>query len=73
MLFIYSRNPELYKLAMDFIYGDKMIAFAKAIDNTFGKGFFERLMYISSHKEARKLLKDLSPQNPGFVKRFFAG
>lgn len=37
---IYQWNPELFRFACDFIYGDKMTVFAKAVNSTFGEGFF---------------------------------
>jgi hypothetical protein len=40
MRLVYQRNPELFGLARDFIYGDKMTVFAKQVDLTFEKGFF---------------------------------
>jgi hypothetical protein len=60
MLSIFSRNPELYKLAIDFVYGDKMLPFARQIEKTFGRGSFEKLMLAKDWKDARKLKTELA-------------
>jgi hypothetical protein len=57
---IYDREPLLYSLAEDFIYGDKMIAFAKKADEVFGKGFFRELMLVNSDEKAKILLKKIT-------------
>lgn len=60
---IYDREPALYALAEDFIYGDKMIAFARKADQVFGRGFFRELMSVSSNEQATELLAKIRDQN----------
>jgi len=59
MAAIYEKGPELYKLAIDAIYGDKMIAFAKKLEQHFGKGFFRKLMEASTPEQAQALLEQI--------------
>lgn len=56
---IYNRDPELFQLAEDFIYGDKMLSFAKKADISFGGGFFHKLMETNTPESAQKLLNEL--------------
>ncbi len=59
MVKLYTSNPKLYQLAVDCIYGDNMIAFAKEIDTTFGSGYFRRLMEAKDRQAAIKLYEEL--------------
>lgn len=59
MIKIYDSDSELFRLTEDFIYGDRIISFARKIDQVFGKDFFGRLMKIGSGDEADKLLQEI--------------
>lgn len=60
---IYDREPALYNLAEDFIYGDKMIAFAKKADEVFWRGFFRELMSVGTNQQALQLLEKIQSQD----------
>jgi hypothetical protein len=57
---IYDKDPELYRLAEDFIYGDMIYPFARKLDLVCGKGVFGKLMRISAPCEAKDLLQEIS-------------
>lgn len=59
MRLIYQWNPELFRFACDFIYGDKMTVFAKAVNSTFGEGFFSKLMAAKNEDDTVKLVDEL--------------
>lgn len=56
---IYDRDPELYRMAEDLIYGDKFLPFARRLNQGFGEGFFSRLMRVDSPEEAREILEEI--------------
>ncbi|MBP8591257.1 hypothetical protein KBI33_02175 [Candidatus Shapirobacteria bacterium] len=60
MMLLYERRPELFRLFCDYTYGDKMINFAKGVEQTFGKGFFSKLMSVVDRESARKLINECS-------------
>lgn len=57
---IYARDPGLFQLGMDFVYGDKMLAYAHAIDRQCGRGFLHDLMMAHTPSDALALLRRLS-------------
>lgn len=59
MRLIYQRKPELFRLVRDFIYGDEMVAFAREVEQLFGKGFFQKLMAAENRETTRKLISEL--------------
>lgn len=59
MKLIYQRNPQLFRLAGDFIYGDKMVVFARQVDQTFGRGFFQKLMATEDRDAIKKLVNEI--------------
>lgn len=59
MVEIYNRDPELYRMVEDLIYGDRFLPFARRVNRVFGKGFFSRLMKIGSQEEAKEILEEI--------------
>jgi hypothetical protein len=59
MKLIYQQNPQLFSLARDFIYGDKMVAFARQVSQTLGREFFQKLMAMDNRDDVKKLVSEL--------------
>ena len=61
---IFLTNPKLIELTRDFIYGDRAIAFAREINDTFGEGFFKKIMSVGNEADAKKMTEELLQSQP---------
>lgn len=59
LLEIFKKDPSLYLLARGAIYGDRIQPFTQRLESQFGRGFFRRIMNISTREEARILLAEI--------------
>ena len=56
---IYAGDPDFFLAGSELVYADKMLAFAKKVEQTYGKGYFNKLMSLQDRDDTKPLSEEI--------------